>query len=327
MNASFLVTRRGGTWDEAASSHATALTASGLTTLTPDEQVQQMMKDIQSAPRRVREGLINEHSAENLIVALDKLMQAHEYKRESAHKPPGDRDNWGINVQWRRAEEEGLEPKYKLWHKDKNKKRAPKSRYLSPGDIAIRQDPDLMVECDVVRFPNRSPLNHCLIILQCCGYLTDHAVSRAHNWDVPRFLPDVHYEKLDWEKVPLRLWGNQGATVRKVLGDPHHENLDYDRRMPRYVPIDARQFCYTKQNLHEIDRNEARYRAVLDRWERVQHEIETEMSDAEQLRPETKPHIAAHYRPMMTINEGDEDQIDFDTGAEHITNDMDYFRT
>ena len=184
-----------------------------------------------------------------------------------------------------------------------------------------------MVECDVVRFPNRSPLNHCLIILQCCGYLTDHAVSRAHNWEVPRFLPDVHFEKLDWEKVPLRLWGNQGAIVRKVLGDPHPENLDYDHRMPPYVPIDARQFCYTRQNLHEIDRNEARYRAVLDRWEKVQREIETEMSDAEQLRPETKPHIAAHYRPMMTINEGDEDQIDFDTGAEHITNDMDYSHT
>ena len=111
------------------------------------------------------------------------------------------------------------------------------------------------------------------------------------------------------------------------MGDNKPGNTDYDHHMPPYEPIDARHFCYTKQDLHDIDRNEARYRAVLDRWEKVQREIETEMSDAEQLRPETKPHIAAHYRPMMTINEDDEDQCDFDTGVDHVTNVPDYSRT
>ena len=46
-------------------------------------------------------------------------MQAHDYKRESALRPPGDKANWGINKQWQFAKDIGLAPDYKLYHKDK----------------------------------------------------------------------------------------------------------------------------------------------------------------------------------------------------------------
>ena len=109
------------------------------------------------------------------------------------------------------------------------------------------------------------------------------------------------------------------------MGDDKPGNTDYDHRMPPYVPIDARHFCYTKQDLHDIDRNEARYPACTERWEKVQQKIKTDMSDAEQLRPETKPRLAALY--MATLAEGDEEMCDFNTGAEIIANDVDYNTT
>ena len=46
------------------------------------------------------------------------------------------------------------------------------------------------------------------------------------------------------------------------------------------------------------------------------------MSDSEQLRPETKPRSAARFMP--TLAEGDEEMCDFNTGATHMVNELDY---
>ena len=81
--------------------------------------------------------------------------------------------------------------------------------------------------------------------------------------------------------------------------------------------------CYNKQDLNQIDRDEARFRAMLKRWDAAQHQIQTEMADSTELRPETKPRKAAQFRPLEGVLEEDE-MYDYNTGIIPVVVEIDY---
>ena len=159
VRESFRIQREGGTWDQSRKQHAAALTKDGLRTLEPEEHVAQMLKNISDGPQRVQQGLLDELALANMGVSVDLLVQRHGYKRRKDLKPGFDKSQWGNAVTSRENDALGYQTSYNAFHKDKNRKRVPNSRYLGSGDLGLRQDPDLLIECDMVRFPNRPVCN------------------------------------------------------------------------------------------------------------------------------------------------------------------------